>query len=570
VTRELSSPVKQLRDVTKYSPDSSPERGNFRPIKCFRTSPEIRPQTLEFAHPQTEVNFTSSPDESESPTKAFKRKPGDDISNMEDHIEEKIIPSTKPSVRKETIKPSEQISTRDTDFKKSPETVNTEPVTKNNDLSLASSKKLPSSTKGKPDTFSNVPCSEMDTSPTEITKQKGQESKSKSEQNIQYPTRKRTPDTQTRKHSHDTAVRSSAPEQNLPGHTAGKPFQQSEKPKKETTETDYGKIKKLPESGVQPKTQKHKVDENDVQQSKETKSSSISSYPSSPERPLTTATEKITQNHVSPQKQSVSQRKKTKSTRDYQSQSTLNENLGQQYSSDSSPERASPKRSTTPTSNQPQESDDTAFSKPTFISSKLLGTLATPDKPTAKKSDRSLPSPSRSSEKPKRASEPSGRQSVNKVSTTSYSNQMPSRDLSSRQTPKRPSHKSSPSPYSSPDRTNPNRTTCKGYDSSPDSRRSPSLSPKRINDRVNHPNEAPRSHDRTTSSSPERRRSPEKIRASGIKPSTKPSYRLPDSYSPSSSPEKRSRIPSSSIRDLPSQSPTRPSQPSTRDRKSVV
>ncbi|XP_033608961.1 mucin-12 isoform X4 [Cryptotermes secundus] len=568
VPRELSSPVKEPRDVTKYSPDSSPDRGNFRPIKCFRTSPEIRPQTLEFAHPQTEANFIPSPKESESPTKAFKRKPGDDISNVEDHIEEKMIPPTKPSERKEPAKPSEQISIRDTDFKKSPERVNTSPVTENKDLSIGSSKKLPSSTKGKLDTFSNVSCSQIDTSSTHITTHKSQESKGKSDQNIQYPTKKRTPDTQTRKHSHDTAVHSNTPEQNLPEHTAGKPFQPSKKSKKETTETDYGKIKKLPETGEKPKTQKHKVDE-DVQQSKETKSSSISPYSSSPERSLTTATVKITLNHVSPQKQSVSQEKKTKSTRDYQSQSTLNENLDKQYSSDSSPERGSPKRSTTPTSNQPQESDDTAFSKPTFISRKLSDTLTTPDKPTAKKSGRSLPSPSRSSEKPKSASEPSERQSINKVPSTAYSNQMPSRDLSSRQTPKRPSQKSSPSPHRSPDRTNPSRTTCKGYNSSPDSRRSPSLSPKRINERVNHSNIVPRSHDRTTSSSPDRHRSPKNIRAPGIKPSIKPSHRLRDSYSPSSSLEKRSRIPSNNIRDLPSQPPARSSRPSTRPNQST-
>jgi hypothetical protein len=567
-SRELSSPVKQLRDVTKYSPDSSPERGNFRPIKCFRTSPEIRPQTLEFAHPQTEASFKAPPEEPESPTAAFNKKPGD----AKDHIEKKIIPSTKPCVRKDTVRPTEQISTKDTDFKKSPERVRTLPVLDSDDLGPASCKKLPSSTKRKPDIDSNVPFAQVITPPTQITKQKVQENEGKSDHSIQYSPKKMTTNTDTRKHTQDITVDSSSPERNLSEHTAGKTVgklsKPSEKPKEENTEIDYNKIKKLPETGGKPKTEEWDVEKNIVQQSKETKSSGISPRSSSTERPLTTATAKITLKQMSPQNQNYSREKDTKSTRDYQSHSTLNKNLGQQYPSYASPERGSPKRGITSKSNQPQKSDSTPFSKPTSISNRIPGALTTPDKPAAKKSDRPLPSLFHSSEKPKSAPKSPGKERINKAPASICSSQVPSRDLSTTETSKRPSHKSSPSPGSSPDRTTPNRATRKGYDSSPDSRRSPSLSPERVSEGVRHPGKGSRSPDTTPSSSPERHKSPEKIRAPGLKPLAKPSYRLPENYSPSSSPERRSRIPSSTVRDLPSRSPARPSQPKNRPNQS--
>jgi hypothetical protein len=531
--RQLSSPVKQLRDVTKQSPDSSPERGNFRPIKCFRTSPEIRPQTLEFAHPRTEAPT----EEGESPIEAFKKEPGDDTSDMEDYIETKIIPSTKPSVGKDTTELSEQMFSRDADLKKSPGRVNTTPVFGNDDLSAATGKKTPTSTTGKPHVSSDVPCAQPDTSPTRIRKQRSDESKGKSDQNIRYSAEKRTPDTGTRKHSQESSV----PEQNVSVHAVGKVTKLSEKHKQETAETSYSRTKKLPETVGKPKVQGYEIDENSVEQNKETKECSVS-----PERSLATVTAKITLSHVSPQKQRYSEDKDTKAT--------LNENLGQQFPSYSSPQRGPTKRGTIPKSNHPQKSDGTPFSKPTFISSNMSHVTA--DKPTTKKSDRSIPSSFHSSDQPKSTSEPTQKQKINKVPASAYNNLVPSRDLSTTQTSKRPSHKSSPSPYSSPD-----RKPRKGHSSSPDSRRSPSLSP----NGEGHPDKCSRSPDTTPSSSPERRKSPEKIRPSGIKTLTKPPCRLVESCCLSSSPEKSTRIPSGSVH----ASPTRPSRLSSRPDQST-
>jgi hypothetical protein len=559
--RDLSSPVKQPRDVTKESPDSSPERGNFKPIKCFRTSPEIRPSTLEFAHPQKQAPFVASPEKPESPTKPFQRKSGDDDATKEEsEIKEFIKPLTEPSTIREAVKPSEPISTGGTDFKKSPERPNTSPAFENDYLSPASSRKFPSSAKGKPDIFSTEPSTPMDTTSTQFTKQKTVESKDKPDQNSQSPTRKRTPDNHTRKcpQNLDSISVNSAPEQKEPGRMIGKPCQPSEKLREENPEDAYDEIKQFRECARKTKRQDQEVDKNDVQASEKLSSTSL-------ERPLSTTTAEITLKFATPDKKSL-QDKKPRPARDYPSQSAVLQKPGQQYPSDTSPERESLKRRTIPTSSHYQKSDDTSSSKQTCISNKISDANA---KPVIKKSGRSLPSPSRSPEKPKSVPEPSVKHSASKVAALTYGKQIRSRSPSNAQTPRGQSEESSPCPHSSLDRTSPNRATRKNYDSSPDSRRSPSLSPKRVYDEDIHPNKVSRSPDQSPSSSPERHRSPIKIRPSAVKPSAKPSSRIPQSSSPSSSPEKRSRIPSSCIRDRPGQSPARPSQPLTKPNENI-
>jgi hypothetical protein len=551
--RDVSSPVKQLRDDMMDSPDSSPERGNFKPIKCFRTSPEIRPSTLEFAHLQKQTNFTASSDGPESPTKPFKKKPGDDVTTgVESETEQHIKPLTELSTRHKPTKPSKPKSTRDTDFKKSPERPNTSPVFENDDITLTSSQKFSASTRGKPDIFNTKPSTPLDTFPTQFTKQKTLENKDKSDQHTQSPTTKRTPEKQTRKYPQgsDTTIANGAPEQLPPGHTVGKPSQHSQKPEEVKLETGYDEIQQFLESERNHKKQDQEADKKYVHPSEEPRSSSISPCSFSPQRALTTTTAEITLKVSSPVKKSAVLLKPG------------------QCPSDSSPERESLKRHTTSTSSQPQKPGNTASPKQIYISNRNSDTPTTPDKLTIRKSDHSLSSPSQSPQRSNTAPEPGGKHPVSKVIVSPDSSQMPSRDPYSACKSQRQTQKSSPLPLSSPDRTSPNRTTHKDYNSFPESRRSPSPSPRRVSDHVIHVNKVSRSPDQSPSSSPERHRSPVKIRPAAVKSSTKPST-LPQSSSPSSSPEKRSRIPNSCIRDRPHQSPARPSQPSTRSNQNT-
>ncbi|XP_021933530.1 mucin-17-like isoform X3 [Zootermopsis nevadensis] len=533
--RDVSSPVKQPRHVTKESPDSSPERENFKPIKCFRTSPEIRPSTLEFAHPKKQAPFEASPGKPESPTKSFQRKnEDDDATEEESEIENFMKPSTEPSTIREPVKAPEPISTRATDFKKSPERPNTSPAFENDYSSPTSRQKFPSSAKGKPDVFSIEPSTPMDTTSTHLKKQKTLETKDKLDQNSKYPTRKRTPNSHTTKCPQDLGSISvgNPPERKEPGHTIGKLCQPSEELEEENPEDVYDKIKQFPECVRKPKTRDQEIDKNCVQASEIPSSSSL-------ERPLTTTAE-ITLTFTTPIKNSP-QEKKPRPEKDYPSQSAVPQKPDQQYPSDVSPERDHLKRRTIPIRSRTEKSGDTSPSKQTCISNKISDTHV---KPIIKKLGDSLPSPSHIPEKPKSVPEPSGKHSARKVATLNYGKQIPKRSPSSAQTPRRQSEESSPSPHSSPDRASPNRAT----------------TPKRLHDRVTDSSNVSRSPDQTPSSSPERHRNPVKIRPSEAKPSS----RIPQSSSPSSSPEKISRIPSSCVQDRPGQSPVRHSQPLTR------
>jgi hypothetical protein len=564
--RNVSSPVKHPKEVTKKSPDSSPERGNFKPIKCFRTSPEIRPSTLEFAHPQKQTPFVASPEKPESPTKPLQEKSGDDDATKEESESEEFTELlTEPYIIREPIRPSEPIFTRGTDFKKSPERPNTSPAFENDYISPASSRKLPSTAKGESDIFSTEPSTAMDTTSPQLTKQKILETKEKPDQNSQYPTRKKTPDNQTRKFPQglDSISVNSAPEQKEPGHMIGQP---PEKLGEENPENGYDEIKHLPECAKTPKTEDQDIDKSDVQASEKPKFSCSLPSSSGMETPLATTTAEITLKFTTPDKHSP-QDKKPRPAKDYPSPSAVLQKPDKQCPSDTSPERESLKRLETPTRRHPQKLDDTSSSKQTLISTKISDAHA---KPIIKKSGHSLPSPSQSPEKLKNVPVPSGTHSASKVTRLTYSKQTPSKSPSSVQTPRRQSEESSPSPHSSPDRTSENRAvTCKNYDTSPDSRRSTSLSPKRGYDEFVHPNKVSVSPEKTPSSSPERHRSPVKIRPSAVKTSIKHSSRIPQSLSPSSSPEKHSRIPSSCTRDHPGQSPIRTSQPLTKPNENI-
>jgi hypothetical protein len=554
IPREVTSPVKHPRDFRKDSPDSSPDRGNFKPIKCFRTSPEIRPSTLEFGHPQKQA---PSPEKIKSPTKPFKNKTLDSATtNLESEIEQAVKPLTEPSTR------GEPISFTDDDCKKSPKRPNASPVFENDDLSATS-------TKIKTDIFNNVPLAPKDTSP-DSTKGKICESEYKMAQNTEYPSTKRTSDDQTeiyKKELGTTTIKGTS-EQVLSGHRFEKPSKLSERPEERTSEDRHDESKQFQDSARKSRKQESEVDKTAVQQSTELTSSIISPRSSIPEKSSATRTTRITVKLTSPDKKYSPQDRKVTSTRSSPSPSRVLQSSSEQCPSDSSPERESMKRRTVPTPSRPQKSHDTGSSKKTCVPKRVSDTSPTPEKYIRKKPYRSFPLPSQIPETPKFESQPSRGTPESKVLESKRSDQTPTRDQTTVQTPKRPSRKASLSPHSSPDRASPNRAGRKKCDSSPDSRQSPTPSPRRLSDRESHPDTLAESSGISPSSSPERHRSPEKKRPA-VKPSIKRVSALSDNYLPSSSPEKRSRIPSRCVRDSPNQSPARSSEPSTKGNQNI-
>ena len=557
VAKEVTSPVKLPIDVRKDSPDSSPDRGSFKPIKCFRTSPEIRPSTLEFAHPVKQAPFKASPEKIKSPTRSFKSKTVDDsTTNLESAIGEAVNPLRQPSTR------GEPIYFTNADFKMSPKRPNASPAFENGDLSATS-------TKTEVDIINIVPLAAKDTSP-DATKEDICEIEYEQDQITEYASAKRAPDDQTRIYQEDlgTTTTKGTPEKVLSGYVFEKPYKLPKKAEKGTAEDVYDENEQFQDSARKSRTQDIDVDKTVVQERTESKSSSISPRSSSPEKLSPTRIAKITVKLSSPLKKYSPQDKKTKSTGNIPSPSRVILSSIQQYQSDSSPERDSLKGRKASTRSHPEKSDDNETSKHTCVSNRISNTSATPDKSVRKKSDRFVPLPSQSPENPKLVSQPIREKPTSKILESKGGDQIPTRDHSAVQTPKRASRKASLSPHSSPERTSPNITARKTYDSSPDSRQSPTPSPERINDREIHPNTVARSPKRLPSPSPERHRSAEKT-SPAVKPTTKRFSALPDHYSPSSSPEKRSRIPSRCIRDSPNQSPARSSEPTAKYNQNV-
>ena len=556
VAREVTSPVKHPRDVRKDSPDSSPDRGNFKPIKCFRTSPEIRPSTLEFAHPEKQAPFKASPEKIKSPTKSLKSKTVDDATtNLKSAIGEGANPLRQPSMR------GEQIFHTNADFKMSPKRPNVSPAFEYDDLSETS-------TKIEAGIFNNVPRAAKDTSP-DATKGNICESEYEQDQNTDYPSTKRASDDQTKIYQEDLVTTTNGTsEQVLSGYISEKTFKLPEKPEKVTSEDSYDESEQFQDSERKSRTQDSEVDKTVVHQRTESKSPSISPRSSSPEKSPATRVAKITVKLTSPHKKYSPQDRKAKSTKNNPSPSRVLLSSNQQYQSDSSPEREPPKGRKFPTRSHPEKVDDTEPSKRTFVSNRISNTPATPEKSIRKKSDRSVPLRHQSPENPKLRSQPSRERPTGKALESKGGDQIPTRDQSTAQTPKRTSRKASLSPHSSPERTSPSRTVRKKYDSSPDSRQSPTPSPKRVSDREIHPNTDAKSPKRSPSPSPERHGSAEK-KTSAVKPSTERFSTLPDHYSPSSSPEKRSRIPGRCIRDSPNQSPARSSEPTAKYNQNI-
>ena len=556
VATVVTSPVKLPKDVRKDSPDSSPDRGSFKPIKCFRTSPEIRPSTLEFAHPVKQAPFKASPEKIKSPTKSFKSKTVDDsTTNLESVIGEAVNPLREPSTR------GEPIYFTNADFKMSPKRPNASPAFENDDLNATS-------TKTEVDIINIVPLAAKDTS-SGATKRNICEIEYEQDQTTEYASGKRVPDDQTRIYQEDlgTTTTNGTSEKVLSGYVFEKPSKLPKRAEKGTSEDVYDENEQFKDAARKSRTQDIDVDKTVVQQRTESKSSSISPRSSSPEKSSATRIAKITVKLSSPLKKYPPQDKKTKSTGNTPSPSRVILSSSQQYQSDSSPERDSLKGRKVPTRSHPEKSDDTEHSKHTYVSNRISNTSATPDKSVRKQSDRFVPLPSQSPENPKLVSQPS-REKPSKVLESKGGDQIPTRDHSAAQTPKRASRKASLSPHSSPERTSPNRTARKTYDSSPDSRQSPTPSPERVNDREIHPNTAAKSPKRLPSPSPERQRSAEK-KSPAVKPSIKRFSALPDHYSPPSSPEKRSRIPGRCIRDSPSQSPARSSEPTAKYNQNI-
>ena len=557
VAREVTSPVKLSRDVRKDSPDSSPDRGSFKPIKCFRTRPEIRPSTLEFAHPEKRAPLKASQEKTKSPTKSFKNKTVDDVTtNLESVIGEAVIPLRQPNTR------GEPIYFTNADFKMSPKRPNASPAFENDDLRATS-------TKTEADIFNIVPPAKKDTSP-DATKGNISESEHEQDQTTEYASAKREPDDQTRIYQEDlgTTTTNGTSEKVISGYLFEKPSKLPKKVEKGTSEDVYDENEQFQDSARKSRTQDNDADKTVVQQCTESKPSNISPRSSSPEKSSATRIAKVTVKLTSPLKKYSPKDKQAKSTGNAPSPSKVILSSSQQYHSDSSPERDSLKGRKVPTRSHPEKSDDTETSKHTCVSNRISNISATPDKSIRKKSDRSVPLPSQSPENPKLVSQQSREKPTTKVLESKGRDQIPTTDHSAAQTPKRASRKASPSPHSSPERTSPNRTVRKKYDSSPDSRQSPTPSPERVSDGEIHPNTVVKSPKRLPSPSPERHRSAEK-KSPVVKPSTKRFSALPDHYSPSSSPEKRSRIPSRCIRVSPNQSPARPSEPTAKYNQNI-
>jgi hypothetical protein len=557
VSREEISFVNHPADIRKDSPDSSPDRGNFKPIKCFRTSPEIRPSTLEFAHPEKQAPFKASPEKTKSPTKSFKSETlYNATANLESDTEGAVTTLTEPSTVREPI------SFTNTDFKKSPERPNTSPAFDNAVLS-ATSMKIDSNT------FNSVQVAPKDMSP-DSARGNIYESECKPDQNTEYPSTKRASHDQTRIYQQDlgTTTTNGTSEKVPSEYRFEKPCKLSEKQEDETSEDRYDEIKQFRHTARESRTQNREVDKVLVQESNEPKYSSVSPRSSSPEKSPATRTAKITVQLTSPHKRYLPQDRKAKSTWNSPSSSTAPQSSSQQYPSGCSPEGESVKRRTIPTSSHPQKSKDTESSKQTGISNRISDTSLTPDKSVRKRSDISQPLPSKSPENPKFVSQPTRENPASKVFESKRGNQIPSRDQGTVQTPKRPSRKASLSPDTSPDRTSLNRTPHKKYDSSSEFRQSPTPSTRRLNDREINSDKFAKSPNRSPSSSPERHICPEK-KTPSVKPSTKLVSVLPENYTPSSSPEKPSRIPSSGILDRPRQSPAKSSETSTKCNQNI-
>ncbi|XP_069694945.1 mucin-17-like isoform X3 [Periplaneta americana] len=475
-----TSPVKNIPDTTKDSPDTSPERENFKPIKCFRTSPEVRPSTLDFTHPQKSTPLKPF-NETKSPTKPIKQFPGDDqpkhVTNEKETTYERteIERTTELTTEREPIKPSKPISSKDTTLKKSPERPNTSPASEDNEFQPNDKNTFVSPTKEKPGPLKPI-----------IKEKDGLEK------------------------DYD------------------RPLYPEEKPNEESPLSDIEDDKYAPQSLKEPKTKGPVDQENSNEPFTQPKSPSISPCSSSPERPSdkpVTSTTEITLNYTAPDESRLPRDKKKSVPQKSRPQKPS------QYP-DSSPERESPRR--------PQKTTETSPTKQTSPSNRVSGipksAPVVPQKPTVRKPDSKISSPTRSTEKTKSTNEQTERH----------------RTPSTGKAPRTHSERS-PSPYSSPDRISPerSRTTPKTRkDSSPDSGRSPSLSPER-------PNQFSRSPGRSPSPSPDRHKTPVKNIPSGTKPSSK----LPQN---TTIVDKRSKIPSSCVRDRLSQSPARPTQSTTK------